>query len=64
MNWTHRVTLKNWDNWYLIELSHPKVICDEDSQHDLIAVYDGWFEDIKSDRTFQIEELNFTLENE
>lgn len=64
MNCTHRITLKHWGCWYLIDISNTNVVYPEDNQSDAIGVYNGWFEDIKSDETFQMEELNFSLENE
>lgn len=64
MNWTHRFTLKNWGDWYLIDISKPLIVANEAYPYDLISVFDGWFGDIKTDETFQMEELNFSLENE
>lgn len=64
MNWTHRITLNLWGCWYLIDVSNPKVICDEANKYGIIEVDDDWFKKIKMDKSFQIEELKFSLENE
>ena len=64
MNWTHRIKLEGWGCWYLIDVSNPKVVYDEHNKYGIVAVYDGWFEEVKMEKSFQIEELNFSLENE
>lgn len=65
MNWTHRFTIAGWNNnWYLIDVSKPLVVANESRPDALLTVYDGWFEDCKREKSFQIEELIFSLENE
>lgn len=63
MNWTHRITLKHWAHWYLVDVSNPTVVCNE-TNGNKIAVSDDWFEEIKRRRDAQVEELHFSLENE
>lgn len=64
MNWTHRFKVDVWDNWYLIDVSKPLVVANESYPDTSLYVYDGWFEDCKREKSFQIEELEFSLENE
>lgn len=64
MNWTHRFTLDGWDDWYLIDIMEPVTVVNERLPDSLLSVYNSWFEEIKKEKSFQIEELNISLENE